>query len=272
MSIRQGQSRVPNQSSIEAVRLFYRALLQAWGPQHWWPAESAFEVIVGAFLTQNTAWSNVERAISNMRAAGVLSVEAVRRIPNEQLEQLVRPSGYFRQKAQRLKDFISFLDTRYAGSLDRMFAALTEKLRAELLSLKGVGPETADSILLYAGNQPSFVVDAYTRRIFERHGIIAANSSYDEIRYLVECSLAGEIEPIASLGDEVVGGGSCHAPSSMSKAIRSATAQAYNEMHALIVGVGKKHCLKAAAKCEGCPLARFLPAGNIEKCRKAPTS
>ncbi len=158
----------------EQLRSYFRTLYRAWGRQHWWPAESCFEVIVGAYLTQNTSWTNVERALTNLRQARVLSVRGIRRTPLSKLEQLIRSAGYFRQKAQRLKIFVRFLDHRYAGSLSRMFAEPTTELREELLGLNGVGPETADSILLYAGNHPVFVVDAYTRRILERHQLSRA--------------------------------------------------------------------------------------------------
>ena len=171
------------------VRAMYRKLARAWGRQHWWPAETPFEVIVGAILTQNTSWTNVERAISSLRVAGKLSVEGIRELPLPKLQRLIRSSGYFRQKAQRLKTFVAFLDTRYAGSLGRMFATPTEQLRDELLALNGIGPETADSILLYAGNHTIFVVDAYTRRILERHEAVRARAKYDEIRALVERAL-----------------------------------------------------------------------------------
>src|ERR1017187_7472746 len=173
----------------DSIRSYFRTLYQAWGYQHWWPAQSPFEVIVGAFLTQNTSWTNVERALTSLRHAQVLSVRGIRRTPLPKLEQLIRSSGYFRQKAQRLKTFVRFLDHRYSGSLTRMFAQPTAKLREDLLALKGVGPETADSILLYAGNHPAFVVDAYTRRILERHQLIASPASYEEIRQLFEQAL-----------------------------------------------------------------------------------
>ena len=145
------------------IRTYYRTLFQAWGPQHWWPAHSRFEVIVGAYLTQNTACTNVEKALANLRAAGLLSAKGIRRAPLTELERLIRPAGYFRQKAKRLKLFVAYLDRQYRGSLARLFARPTAELREELLNLHGVGPETADSILLYAGNHPVFVVDAYTR-------------------------------------------------------------------------------------------------------------
>src|SRR5579862_8776686 len=147
------------------VRKIYRRLHRNLGPQHWWPAETQFEVIAGAILTQNTSWTNVERALAKLREANVLNIEGIRALPLEELEQLIRSSGYFRQKADRLKRFVGFLDERYGGSLARMFAAPTALLRSELLALKGVGPETADSILLYGGGHQIFVVDAYTRRI-----------------------------------------------------------------------------------------------------------
>src|SRR5689334_7489550 len=138
-------------SPQSTLRAIFRTLRKLWGPQHWWPAESQFEVIVGAYLTQNTSWTNVERAMQNLRAANALSIDAIRTMPLARLEELIRPSGYFRQKADRLKRFISYLDERYHGSLERMFAEPTPKLLEELLALNGVGPETADSILLYAG-------------------------------------------------------------------------------------------------------------------------
>lgn len=253
-------------SSDPLVRELYRTLAQAWGPQHWWPAQTALEVVVGAYLTQNTSWTNVERAIANLREADALSVDGLRSISVEALQQLIRPSGYFRQKAERLKIFISFLDVNYGGSLERMFAQQTPTLREQLLALKGVGPETADSILLYAGNHPVFVVDAYTRRVFERHGLISPSATYENIRALVESALSSE-SAIYSHGSVL--GGSAHDPSPASTMARSGRAQVYNEMHALIVGLGKQHCLKAVAECEGCPLAPFLPRAANEDSPKA---
>ena len=183
------------QNQHAAVRSYYRTLFSTWGRQHWWPAQSRFEVIVGAYLTQNTSWTNVEKALGNLRRARLLTIRGIRRTPQPQLEQLIRPSGYFRQKAQRLKLFVDFLDTRYGGSLTRMFARPTMELREELLALNGVGPETADSILLYAGNHPIFVVDAYTRRILERHQVVSEAADYDEIRLLFERALGEKTLP-----------------------------------------------------------------------------
>lgn len=244
------------------IRDYFSVLYQAWGRQHWWPAHSRFEVIVGAYLTQNTSWINVERALVGLRQARILSVVGVRHTPVAKLEQAIRSAGYFRQKAQRLKIFVRFLDRHYGGSLTRMFAQPTAKLREELLALNGVGPETADSILLYAGNHPVFVVDAYTRRILERHGLSSPRASYEEIRQLFEQALlplteeSFGLEPAATaIGPR----GSSHTPSRMSTAQRTATVQVFNEMHGLIVGVGKNHCKKSQPDCEQCPLRKFLP-------------
>jgi endonuclease III related protein len=255
--------RIPTRKE-DKVRAYYRALYQAWGAQHWWPAETSFEVIVGAYLTQNTAWINVERALANLRTAKILSVEGIRAVRLSKLEHLIRPSGYFRQKAQRLKTFVAFLDSQYAGSLDRMFSQSTAKLREELLHLNGVGPETADSILLYAGNHSVFVVDAYTRRVIERHGILPEKADYEDIRELFERSLA-PLADEAVLPQQHASGqpSSSHAPSLMSTARRTALAQVYNEMHGLIVGVGKHYCKKSKPNCEKCPLHPFLPKSSL---------
>ncbi len=256
-----------------AIRAYYDNLFSAWGRQHWWPAQSRFEMIVGAYLTQNTAWTNVEKALANLRRERRLTIRGIRRTPQPKLEQLIRPAGYFRQKAQRLKTFVSFLDEYYGGSLARMFARPTAELRSELLALNGVGPETADSILLYAGNHPVFVVDAYTRRILERHKIIASSASYDEIRKLFEHALGkafvaeGYSPPRRrerrekSRSNSEQGGpiGTLHSPSTISKATRSPVVQVFNEMHGLLVGVGKAYCLKSQMRCEQCPLQKFLP-------------
>jgi endonuclease-3 related protein len=247
-------------SANEHLRAYYEALYDAWGPQHWWPARTRFEVIVGAYLTQNTSWKNVEIALRRLRAAGSLNLAAIRTTSLEQLEAMIRPAGYFRQKAARLKTFVAFVDQYYGGSLRRLFAQPTQKLRQELLSLNGVGFETADSILLYAGQHPVFVVDAYTRRIVERHGIAAANTSYEELRELFERALSGTARTSAKLRpknqelDFIP-----HSPSAMSRAFRSPLAQAFNDMHGLIVAAGKRYCLKAQPRCEDCPLRRFLP-------------
>jgi len=248
----------------EQIRAYYDALCDAWGPQHWWPARTRFEVIVGAYLTQNTSWKNVEIALRRLRAAGRLSLAGIRAIPLEQLEAVIRPAGYFRQKAAGLKTFVAFVDRYYGGSLRRLLAQPTQKLRHELLSLNGVGPETADSILLYAGQHPVFVVDTYTRRILERHGIVPANTKYEELRELYERALDNAVRTTATPSAGAQEPGTWvrpvpHSPSPMSLAPRSPLAQVYNEMHGLIVAVGKHYCLKSEPRCEGCPLRQFLP-------------
>ena len=273
------------------VRDFYQALFRAWGRQHWWPAQIRMEVIIGAFLTQNTAWTNVERAMAQLRRARSLSLAGIRSTPLAELEQLIRSAGYFRQKAHRLKNFVGYLDQRYGGSLDSMFARPTAELREELLALNGVGPETADSILLYAGNHPVFVVDAYTRRILDRHRLLPLEAPYEDIRKLferalgqpefaVECENSASSHPTrnsepatrnslatrdSGLGTPT---GSCHSPSRMSLAQRSATAQVFNEMHGLIVGVGKNFCLKSNPSCDQCPLKVFLPPQGPRRTRR----
>jgi endonuclease-3 related protein len=252
-------------TKTDQIRAYYQTLFQAWGPQHWWPAQSRFEVIVGAYLTQNTAWTNVEKAMGNLRAARILSVSGIRRTRLPDLERLIRPAGYFRQKAKRLKIFVEFLDRRYKGSLNKLFARPTEELREELLNLNGIGPETADSILLYAGNHPVFVVDAYTRRIFARHEILPEKAAYEEIRVLFQQALAPAAECSVELaevkGENLAEGfkGAPHPPSAMSAGKRTALIQVYNEMHGLIVGVGKNYCRKSQAQCDECPLQKFLP-------------
>ena len=256
LTLKEVQPATPEQR----VLAMYSILAQAWGRQHWWPARTSFEVVVGAFLTQNTSWKNVEIALRQLRSARVLSISGIRQIPIRRLEKLVRSSGYFRQKARRLKKFVKFVDQCYGGSLRKMFEEPTAKLREELLALEGVGPETADSILLYAGQHPVFVVDAYTRRISERHGLLHANANYEEFRVLFERGLSADVTAINPAIQS--SGAASHMPSPMSLAIRSPLAQVFNEMHGLIVGVGKQYCLKSKLQCEQCPLKPLLPAST----------
>lgn len=204
----------------------YRAMERALGPQGWWPGRTRFEVIIGAILTQNTAWINVARAIANLRRARVLAPKALASLPTARLARLIRPSGYYRTKARRVKRFVRFLRDRYRLELSRMFARRPSTLRRELLALPGIGPETADSILLYAGKDPRFVVDAYTRRILERHGLIRPDATYDAVQAL----FMGHLPPDAPL---------------------------YNEYHALLVAIGKDFC-RPVPRCEHCPLRRDL--------------
>ena len=211
----------------------------------------------------------MEKALLNLRRARRLSVSAMRATPIDELETLVRPSGYFRQKARNLKTFIAFLDERYSGSLSRMFAEPTAKLRAELLELNGVGPETADSILLYAGNHPVFVVDAYTRRVLLRHGIINQKTSYEEIRAMIEHAISSS--EAESLVVKESGSDPRHPVSRMSSSARTELAQHYNELHALIVRVGNHYC-RAKQICEGCPLQTFLKTPKSATAHGAPES
>jgi endonuclease-3 related protein len=209
----------------EQLRSFYEAMYAAYGPQHWWPGETPTEVIIGAILTQNTAWKNVEVAIGNLRHANLLDWAKLRDLPFEQLAELIRPAGTYQVKARRLKSFIEWLWTHYDGDLDRMFATSLPSLREELLSVSGIGRETADAILLYAGNLPTFVVDAYTARILYRHGLIDESADYDEIKDTFESSLPADV-------------------------------RMFNEYHALLVQVGKQHC-RPRPRCDGCPLDCF---------------
>jgi len=262
-----GSCGLPRVLQRKELRKYYDALCRAWGPQHWWPAESRFEVVVGAYLTQNTAWTSVERALANLRDGGILTLDGIRCVSLSKLQRLIRPSGYFRQKAARLKTFVRFLDKQYGGSLDKLFSEPTDKLRSILLDLNGIGPETADSILLYAGNHPVFVVDAYTRRILSRHDIVGERTDYEEIRQLVQTALAPvaqdqESHPLQLAPPLIPLRGAAHSPSAMSTAHRTALVQVYNEMHGLIVGVGKNHCGKSKPKCDDCPLRNFLPQGK----------
>ena len=202
--------------------------------------------------------TNVERAIANLRSAGVLTVEGIRKLPLTKLEELIRSSGYFRQKSQRLKNFVTFLDQRYGGSLERMFATPSKQLRTELLTQNGIGPETADAILLYAGHHEIFVVDAYTRRILGRHQAVTAGAKYDEIRTLIERALQHE-QPAELHGSSRKARPQIYEVSAMSAAQRTPLAQVYNEMHGLLVQVGKHYCLKQQPRCEVCPLGSVQP-------------
>jgi endonuclease-3 related protein len=244
------------------ISRIYRTLLAVWGVQSWWPAETPFEVIVGAILVQNTAWTNAAKALHSLDTAGLFSLEGIRRTPLAQLEQLIRSSGYYRQKAARLKLFVQWLDQRYAGSLEEMFRQPTQELRDELLELKGIGRETADTILLYAAQLEIFVVDAYTRRILERHDLVAPSATYDDIRRRVEQALVDSPGLVTQSSNSAVTVKlpPVHPPSVMSQTARSERAQAFNEMHALFVQVGKYYCHRGRALCEECPLKFDLPS------------
>lgn len=226
----------------------YRLLFAHFGPQHWWPGRSQFEVCVGAILTQNAAWSNVERAIANLRRARVLSPRAIRTLSRSHLAALIRPSGYFRVKERRLRSFVDFLWRETRGDVWRLMRAPTPFLRNRLLLVHGIGPETADSMLLYAGGHPVFVVDAYTRRVMARHGWAQADATYDELQ---------EIFHAEFLADAVVG---TRIPADNPATLE--LADFFNEYHALIVAVGKQYCRPREPRCEECPLKGLLPRGG----------
>jgi endonuclease-3 related protein len=203
----------------------YRILFDHYGPREWWPAETPFEVVVGAILTQNTAWRNVEKAITNLKQLGPLTPEALFGLPEETLSEAIRPSGYYRQKGKRLRNFLGMLSDRFECRLDALFDLPTETLREELLVLSGIGPETADSILLYAAGRPVFVIDTYTIRILSRHELLPEATSYVEAQQWVTDNLQEDV-------------------------------QLFNEFHALLVNVGKDFC-RPRPRCPGCPLEGF---------------
>jgi endonuclease-3 related protein len=214
---------MPDKRVRKELKSIYKVLYKTYGPQHWWPGDTPFEVIVGAVLTQNTAWGNVEKTIANLKREHVLNPSRLYSMPSKKLASLIRPSGYFNIKTRRLKNLLVLIRDHYRGSLKRMFTDDPMELRANLLAVNGIGPETADSILLYAGGKPFFVVDAYTKRILVRHGFISNNADYHDVQSLFMENLPKD----ASL---------------------------YNEFHALIVKVGKEHCRKRKPLCSGCPL------------------
>jgi endonuclease-3 related protein len=209
----------------------FQTLRTAFGSQHWWPAETPEEVVIGALLTQNTAWSNVEKAIANLRCARLLELEKIAGLEPETLEELIRPSGYFRQKSRRLKNLAAAITA--AGGLEQLARLSTRKLRQWLLERNGVGPETADSILLYAFERPVFVIDAYTLRICQRHNWLAQDAGYAE----AQARFHRELKKDAAL---------------------------FNEYHALLVRTGKDYCRPRRPACRECPLGRFMPHPGSE--------
>ena len=209
-------------SSQNILQKVYQILYRSFGPQYWWPGETQIEIIVGAILTQNTNWKNVEKAIENLKRHKVLTALSLRRIPVQELALLIKPAGYFNVKASRLKSFVDFLFSEYSGNLKKMGQEKCPVLREKLLEVKGIGPETADSILLYAFNKPVFVVDAYTKRFLLRHQWIDGSFDYRRVQELFMSQLSPEIKM-------------------------------FNEYHALIVRLGKNYC-KTSPACEQCPL------------------
>lgn len=212
---------------MNKIETIYKKLSKAFGPQHWWPGETPFEVAVGAILTQNTNWGNVEKAINNLKAARALTARKLHEMPINELVQLIRPAGYFNVKAGRLKAFMDFIMSRYNGNIENMRKEDMQTIREKLLSVNGIGPETADSILLYALDKPVFVIDAYTKRVLSRHDIMEHHRSYDDFQGLFHSSLKRDI-------------------------------RLFNEFHALFVMTGKTFC-RPRPECERCPLSIFLP-------------
>lgn len=216
----------------EQLTEIYQLLFDRFGPQNWWPGETQFEIITGAILTQNTNWANVEKAITNLKSAHLLTQEKLHHLDVSELAELIRPAGYYNIKAKRLKSFLNWLFRDYDGRLENLEALDTDRLRNELLAVNGVGPETADSILLYAFGRPVFVVDAYTARVAVRHGLIEPDADYEQLRDLFQSSLPQDV-------------------------------QLFNEYHALLVRVGKEYC-KSIAKCPGCPLEKLPHTLDIQ--------
>ena len=204
----------------------YKSLYRTFGPQHWWPAKTKFEIIVGAILTQQTTWKNVEKAIKNLRENRLLTIKSLANAPLKKIEELVQPAGYYHQKSKRLREISTYFLNHYQGNLNKFFKKRTKNLREELLALRGIGKETADSILLYAGEKRIFVVDAYTRRILSRLGLLQADD-YDRIRMFFENNLPEKIK-------------------------------IYQEFHALLVKLGKEFC-KRKPLCKLCPLNGLCP-------------
>jgi endonuclease-3 related protein len=210
---------------------YYVHLLEQLGPQGWWPGRTRLEIILGAILTQNTAWTNAARALRQLRERGLLTLGRLREASLTELEACIRPAGFFRQKARTVRTFIEWLGGEYGGSLRAMFARSAAGLRVELLRLPGLGPETVDAILLYAGRQPFFVADGYTRRILARHELIPAGMSYAALQQFMHQELPA---------DHVL----------------------FNEFHALLVEVGKRWCKRRQPRCNDCVLREFLPAAS----------
>ena len=211
----------------------YERLYAAFGPRRWWPADTPFEVMVGAVLTQNTSWTNVEKAIFNLKEQRSLDLESLNRIPHRKLADLIRPSGYYNIKAKRLKSLVSFLMHNFKGDIALMRRQDRKALRKKLLLVHGIGPETCDSIMLYALNKPVFVIDAYTKRIFSRCGMVKENVTYDELQRLFMESLPRNV-------------------------------RLYNEYHALIVQLGKEVCRKIP-KCNLCPINKLCYNTKMEE-------
>jgi len=219
-----------NQNQKPVLTVIYNILYTHFGPQHWWPGDTPFEIAVGAILTQNTNWDNVEKAIGNLKKDGSLNAKIMHSMSSDRLALLIKPAGYFNVKAKRLKHFLNFISNHYKGSMKMMKREDTHTLRERLLAVNGIGPETADSILLYALEKPVFVIDAYTTRILQRHKIISDKTAYRDLQQLFHDSLPSDVD-------------------------------LFNEYHALLVMLGKHYC-KPEPKCSVCPLENVLQASR----------
>jgi endonuclease-3 related protein len=218
----------PEVEAAETLRHYYQTLHQRLGPQGWWPARTRLEVILGAILAQNTAWTNAALAVRRLRKAGLLNLARLQRASRSELEDCLRPAGFYRQKALTIRNFLDWLTRACAGSLATLFALPAEEARRELLKIRGLGPETVDAILLYAGRHPFFVADAYARRILARHGLVPAKAGYSAVQQF----LHRHLPPDQAL---------------------------FNQFHALLVEVGKRFCRRQQPDCGACPLKAFLP-------------
>ena len=223
----------------QQLRRAYELMRDRFGHQRWWPGETPFEVCVGAILTQNTSWTNVERAIARLKSASALDPQSMFALPETELAQLIRPAGYFNVKARRLRSFLRVLVEEYGGELHLLFAGETAIVRQRLLDINGIGPETADSLLLYAGGHHSFVVDAYTKRIFSRHRWCSADADYDSLKQLCDSALTEK--PVSERLDY------------------------WQDYHAQLVMVGKHYCRKSQLRCSDCPLHSLMPNNNCIK-------
>lgn len=211
----------------EGIKEIYERLYENFGPQDWWPGDTPFEIIVGAILTQAVNWRNVEMAIDNLQQADILHPRGIKYIEREKLAAFIKPTGYYNMKARKIKAFVNYFFENYQGDIDLMFSRPQSILRKELLQVYGIGPETADSILLYAGNYPMFVIDAYTRRIFSRSGYIDENISYEKLQLMITDNIPIDVD-------------------------------LYNEYHALLVKLGKDICRKRNPICNDCPIGNMI--------------
>ncbi len=230
--VMQSSARTPLGGPSQTLKRYYAKLHNELGPQGWWPARTRLEVILGAILTQNTSWRNAALALKRLRKAGLLTLSGLRKARQAELKASIRPAGFFRQKAATIRNFLTWLSAACGGSLRSMFARPPASLRSELLKLRGLGPETVDAILLYAGMQPFFVADAYTQRILARHRLLPAKTNYSMTQQFLHDHLPAQ-------------------------------PAMFNEFHALLVEVGKRYCKRNAPQCGGCPLEEFLPSEHL---------